>query len=557
MSVAETFPRIHKLPDSVANQIAAGEVIDRPASVVKELIENSIDAAASKIHIDIEQAGIGLIRVRDNGQGIHKDDLKLALQAHATSKLSSFSDLSQIASLGFRGEAIPSIASVSRFKLTSCLQNMEQAWSIDNSFDLKPAAHEQGTTVEVNELFFSTPARRKFLKSERTELLHIQSLIKAIALSHFSVGFSVNNNEQLMLRLPECSQDIEQRVLTVCGRSFLNKSVRVDYESENMHLWGWIGLNDVARSQSDRQYFYVNGRLIHDKHVNHAIRLAYDDRIDRGRHPSYILHLQLDPAQVDVNVHPAKSEVRFSETRNIHDFIYCCLLASLNHSVNPVLTDLQYQKANPGIKHDINESGNQYQVNEIKQSDLLQDRKSATTQYLTLLSGQFVIATINNDQYLIEINKARALLAEQYLYQHYQTNTVTQRPIMVPVSCELSREKLDVVINKMKMIKQWGIELEQITPSQVLIRSIPSRLAYADTIALLNDLLDSIVKKDNEAFIAKRLASHVNDAGIDITDEAIQQLIMHIMSYENVIGKVTLPWRKLDVHSLRAILENK
>ena len=269
------------------------------------------------------------------------------------------------------------------------------------------------------------------------------------------------------------------------------------------------------------------------------------------------MHLQLNPALVDVNVHPAKSEVRFSETRNIHDFIYSSLLAGLNHSTNPVLTEMQYQQPESNVQQDINESGSQYNVNDTKQTVFFNDRKSTTTQYLTLLSGQFVIATINNDQYLIDINKARAILTEHYLYQHYQTNTITQRPILVPVSCELSRTRLDIAINKMTIIQQWGFELEQITPSQVLIRSIPSRLAYADTIALLNDLLDSIVNKDKETLIAKRLASHVNDAGIEVTDEAIQQLIMHIMSYEEVTGKVTLPWRKLDAHSLRSILENK
>ncbi len=212
MSDSKSFPRIHKLPVSVANQIAAGEVIERPASVVKELIENSIDAAATKIEIDIEEAGKSLIRVRDNGQGIHKDDLALALQAHATSKLSIFSDLSQIVSMGFRGEAIPSIASVSRFKMTSRLKGSKQAWSIDNQSQIKPASHETGTTVEVDDLFFSTPGRRKFLKSEKTEYLHIQSLIRALALSHFSTGLFVKHNDHPLFSLPACKDDIEHRV---------------------------------------------------------------------------------------------------------------------------------------------------------------------------------------------------------------------------------------------------------------------------------------------------------------------------------------------------------
>ncbi|MCG8378703.1 MAG: DNA mismatch repair endonuclease MutL, partial [Proteobacteria bacterium] len=260
MSIKQNFPRIERLPDAVANQIAAGEVIERPASVVKELIENSIDSAATSIHVDIEQSGKGLIRVKDNGQGIHKDDLKLALEAHATSKLSNLSDLSQIASLGFRGEAIPSIASVSRFKMISRLAGQDEAWSIDNKLNVKPAAHEQGTTVEVNDLFFSTPGRRKFLKTDKTEFLHIQALIRAIALSHFSIGFFVKHNSQPLFQLAACQDEPDRRVLNICGRTFVNRSIRIDIAGEGLHLWGWLGLNDVSRSQSDRQYFFVNGR---------------------------------------------------------------------------------------------------------------------------------------------------------------------------------------------------------------------------------------------------------------------------------------------------------
>ena len=558
MSVSEILPRIHKLSDAVANQIAAGEVIERPASVVKELVENSIDAASSKINIDIEQSGTGLIRIRDNGQGIHKDDLNLALQPHATSKLATISDFAQIASLGFRGEAIPSIASVSRFTLTSRLQEADQAWSIDNQFNLKPAAHETGTTVEVKDLFYSTPARRKFLKSERTELLHIQSLIRAIALGHFSIGFFVKNEGQSLYRLPACKKDFGQRVMEICGRSFLNKSIPVDAEREGMRLWGWIGLNDVARSQSDRQYFYVNGRYIHDKHVSHAIRLAYDDRIDRGRFPVYVLHLQIDPSQVDINVHPAKSEVRFAETRNIHDFIYSSLLENLEKPVISFVDGINYENAEPKMQEVVHESFNQYHADVKQQTDLLQDKKTISSKYTALLSGQFIIASIDNDQYLIDTTKARELLTEYYLYQHYQTENITQRPILVPVSCELDKAKMNIVTTCSEQITQWGFELEQISPDQIRIRSIPARLVYADTIALVNDLLDALLNKKNEKVIAKQLAMHINDAGLNMDDESIQQLISQISSYEReVIEKTKLPWCKLDQAVLSAILEKK
>jgi DNA mismatch repair protein MutL len=560
MSASNSFPRIHKLPESVANQIAAGEVIERPASVVKELIENSIDAAATKIDIDIEQAGIGLIRVRDNGQGIHKEDLTLALQPHATSKLSEFSDLSQIASLGFRGEAIPSIASVSRFKMTSRLSGDAHAWSIDNTFEVKPAAHEKGTTVEVNDLFYSTPGRRKFLKTEKTEYLHIQSLIRSISLSHFSTGIFVRNNEQSLFKLPACNDDFDQRIKNICGSTFLNKSVKVDIEKDGMHLWGWIGLNDVARSQSDRQYFYVNGRMVRDKHVNHAIRLAYDDRIATGRYPSFVLHLQLDPALLDVNVHPAKSEVRFSETRNIHDFIYGSLLDSLKQPVITVVKNGQYEMNDVAEQQVVNEETPNYQnskstTNTFKQFDVLQPRKPSS-KYFSLFDGQFVIATVDNDQYLVDIAKARIIMTTLYLFNNFNVSKIIKRPILVPVSCELNEDTLEVMINNIPLINQWGFELEQISPTQIMVRSIPSRLVYAETISLVKDLLEVIAKKQSEVEIAAILAQHVNDSGIELNEESTLQLLSEINFYENNANDVkNLPWRKLEASLLNSLLQ--
>ena len=569
MSDSLNFPRIHQLPEEVANQIAAGEVIERPASVVKELIENSIDAAATKIEIDIEQAGIGLIRVRDNGQGIYKDDLKLALQSHATSKLSEFSDLSQIASLGFRGEAIPSIASVSRFKMTSRLSGEEQAWSIDNNFDIKPAAHETGTTVEVNDLFYSTPGRRKFLKTEKTEFLHIQSLIRAISLSHFSTGFFVQHNEQFLYRLPACNENFDQRIKNICGSSFLNKSVRVDVEKDGMHLWGWLGLNDVARSQSDRQYFYVNGRMVRDKHVSHAIRLAYDDRIATGRYPSFVLHLNLDPSLLDVNVHPAKSEVRFSDTRNIHDFIYGNLLDSLKQPVMvaaeyeelDVQADMQYetdkqQSVNEEIGNyqaGIDQQQPQFQTNSFKQFDVLEKKKTSSN-YLSLFSGQFVIATLNAEQYLIDIAKSRAFITMNYLLNNFQVSKIIKRPILVPVSYEVTQDKIELINNKSPLINQWGFELEQIAPTQIRVRSIPSRLVYADTLSLVKDLLEALLHNKTESEIAEILANHVNDSGIELNEESTLQLINEIVNTKKNNNE-TLPWRKLDASLLQSLLE--
>ncbi len=578
MADSSNFPRIHQLPEEVANQIAAGEVIERPASVVKELIENSIDAAAANIHIDIEEAGVSLIRVRDDGQGIFKDDLKLALQPHATSKLSEFSDLSQIASLGFRGEAIPSIASVSRFKMTSCLSGEEQAWSIengsiDNKFNIKPAAHEVGTTVEVNDLFFSTPGRRKFLKAEKTEFLHIQSLIRAISLSHFSTGFYLKHNGQSLYRLSACNDDIEQRVKAICGKSFLNKSIRIHNEKDGLHLWGWLGLNDVARSQSDRQYFYVNGRMVRDKHVTHAIRLAYDDRIATGRYPSFVLHLNLDPSLLDVNVHPAKSEVRFADTRNIHDFIYGSLLDSLKQPVMVAVSESNIDVGN--VQYDMHEyqANKQQSVNEgigryldeadktiadiepasFKQFDALQ-KKNPPSKYVSLFSGQFVITDIDEEQYLIDIAKSRVLITTNYLLNNFKASKIIKRPILVPVSCELAKDKLELLNDNVSLINQWGFELEQISPTQIRVSSIPSRLVYAETLSLVNDLLEALKINKPENEIAMILADHVNDSGTELNEESTLQLISEISASKYNNNEV-LPWRKLEASLLQSSLE--
>src|SRR5690606_26424183 len=294
---------IQVLPPQLANQIAAGEVVERPASVVKELVENSLDAGATRIDIDIERGGAKLIRIRDNGCGIKKDELALALSRHATSKIATLDDLEAIISLGFRGEALASISSVSRLILTSRALGQEQAWQVeaegrDMSSTISPAAHSQGTTVEVRDLFFYTPARRKFLRTEQTEYQRIDEIIKRIALSRFDVSFSVTHNQRVVQRYDRCNTMAEKqrRVAQICGPAFIDNSIAVEFESSNfeqkgLKLWGWVSLPTFSRAQADLQYFYVNGRVIRDKLVTHAIRQAYRDVLFHDRHPAYVLYL--------------------------------------------------------------------------------------------------------------------------------------------------------------------------------------------------------------------------------------------------------------------------
>lgn len=329
------------LPARLANQIAAGEVVERPASVVKELVENSLDSGATRIDVDIEKGGAKMIRVRDNGKGIVKDELALALSRHATSKIHTLDDLEAIVSLGFRGEALASVSSVSRLTMTSRPTTQEQAWAAysegrDMQVKLQPAAHPIGTSVEVLDLFFNTPARRKFLKTEKTEFTHIDELLKRIALSRFDVTINLRHNGKMIRQYRAAKNDIqaEKRIAAVCGSAFVRNMLKIELEHQGLKLHGWITTPEGARQQSDLQYCYVNGRMMRDKLINHAIRQSYETSLRPDQFATYVLFIELDPHQVDVNVHPAKHEVRFHQARLVHDFIYQALsdgLAQTKH----------------------------------------------------------------------------------------------------------------------------------------------------------------------------------------------------------------------------------
>ena len=320
---------IQILSPQLANQIAAGEVVERPVSVIKELVENSLDAGSTQIDIDIEQGGSKLIRIRDNGGGIAKDELALALARHATSKISSLDDLDTIMSLGFRGEALASISSVARLTLTSRTADQSEAWQVyaegrDMKPTIKPAAHPVGTSVEVLDLFYNTPARRRFLKTEKTEFMHIEEFVRRIALARPDISFNLQHNGKLIKQYRASA--LEKRVELVCGRTFVQKAVKLDWQHDDLLIQGWVASNEI----SDLQYFYVNGRVIKDKLINHALRQAYISRTNEQQ--SYVVFLQIDPKQVDVNVHPAKHEVRFHEARLVHDFVYQAIVMALESS---------------------------------------------------------------------------------------------------------------------------------------------------------------------------------------------------------------------------------
>jgi DNA mismatch repair protein MutL len=370
---------IEILPARLANQIAAGEVVERPSSVVKELVENSLDAGATTIKIDIEKGGSKRIRISDNGSGIVKDELTLALSRHATSKIKNLTDLEGICSLGFRGEALASISSVSRLTLTSKPAEQESAWQAiaegrDMAVALQPAAHPNGTTIDVVDLFFNTPARRKFLRTEKTEFSHIEEVIKRIALARFDVSFILSHNQKVIkhFRAVNNKSLYGKRVAQICGPKFIEHALEVDCQHGDLQLSGWVGLPSFARSQNDLCFSYVNGRMMRDKLINHAIRQAYSNLLPADTYPAFVLFLDLDVREVDVNVHPAKHEVRFHQGRYIHDFIYSVCHNALNDSINTSLlpehqtTDLpQHQPEVSAVSYSqspVDQQGSDYQT---------------------------------------------------------------------------------------------------------------------------------------------------------------------------------------------------
>ncbi|HBO39239.1 MAG TPA: DNA mismatch repair endonuclease MutL, partial [Pasteurellaceae bacterium] len=333
---------IQILPPQLANQIAAGEVVERPASVVKELVENSLDAGANKIQIDIENGGANLIRIRDNGVGIAKEELALALARHATSKITSLEDLEAILSLGFRGEALASISSVSRLTLISRTQQQNEAWQVyaqgrEMETTVKPASHPIGTTVEVANLFFNTPARRKFLRTDKTEFAHIDEVIRRIALAKPKTAFTLTHNGKTVRQYKSAVDSTQElkRVAAICGEDFVHNALQIDWKHTDLHLHGWVAHPRFNRTQNDLSYCYVNGRMVRDKMINHAIRQAYAEYLTNEQYPAFVLFIDLNPHEVDVNVHPTKHEVRFHQQRLIHDFIY----QGIHHALDSGLMD--------------------------------------------------------------------------------------------------------------------------------------------------------------------------------------------------------------------------
>lgn len=570
--------KIFPMDPLLANQIAAGEVVERPASVVKELFENSLDAGATHIDLTILQGGLELIKVRDNGEGIQKDDLPLAISPHATSKIRSLKDLQHVLSLGFRGEALASVASISKLTLKSRTADQENGWMLTAAGTLdpnsiQPTAHPQGTTVEIHELFFNTPARRKFMRTEKTEFGHIETVFKRLALSSycFPVSFTMTHNQRTTqsLRVATTPTEKERRIAAICGNDFIQNALSIEFAATGLKLWGWLGSPDFGRKQNDLQYFYVNGRIIKDKIINHAIRLAYrDSHLGEQLYPSYVLYLELDPASMDVNVHPTKHEVRFHQSRLIHDFISSSLykvisgdLPIAGHTHHPEITVTEHANSlnsdgfiaptqnvvqsehtqafsNPNLTTSEKEPAltsshdqNIYQTTAESKTNLTENlvaepprpqtqhkleipTEHQLGQALTTLHERYILSEDESGLIIIDSITTQKAITLNQLQKEWSQDKINSQPLLFPASHTLCESKVSTLQTHRETLNQLGVELEALSNTEIVVRRLPTRLGITTIPALLEALgtLLTSIEQANE---------HTNDILILLAQHSV------------------------------------
>lgn len=553
---------IHLLSPRLANQIAAGEVVERPASVAKELLENALDAGATRIDLEVEEGGVKLLRIRDDGHGIAQDQLPLALERHATSKIVELADLEGVQSLGFRGEALASISSVARLCLTSRTAAASEAWQVeaegrDMQPTVQPAAHPVGTTVQVCDLFYNTPARRKFLRTEKTEFDHLQEVVRRMALARFDVAFHLRHNGRQIYALHTAADEGSQarRIGQLLGEGFLEQALPIDVERSGLRLWGWVGLPTFSRSQADMQYFYVNGRIVRDKLVGHAVRQAYRDVMYGGRHPAFVLYLELDPNLVDVNVHPTKHEVRFRDGRTVHDFLYSTLnrnladvrpgdelaapaattslelpkatgqaggefagQSGLDLLTQPVAGQFQGGSSGGGFyrpQAQAGFSGAQTQAYQQYTAPLPEDASQISEDEhipplgyaLAQLKGIYILAENKHGLVLVDMHAAH----ERVMYERLKTAMAIEglrgQPLLVPQSMALSEREVDCAEEHADWFAKLGFELQRMGSESLAIRQIPALLKQAQAESLVRDVLSDLM----EYGTSDRIQAHINE----------------------------------------------
>ncbi|WP_293367689.1 DNA mismatch repair endonuclease MutL [Nevskia sp.] len=513
---------IRVLDEQLINQIAAGEVVERPAAVVKELVENSLDAGATAIEVELEAGGLNLIRVRDDGFGIARDQLALALTRHATSKINDLDDLERVTSFGFRGEALPSILSVSRFALTSRTEDQPHGWKISGNgvpddAAPQPAAHPQGTTIEVRDLFFNTPARRKFMKADGTEFRHVDQILRRLALTRFDLRLKLSHNGRRHFELARADSEAARaaRIAQVCGDEFFANAVTLDEQRLGLRLWGWVALPSFARAQADLQFLYVNGRNVRDKLLGHALRRAYADVLHSQRHPAFVLFLELDPARVDVNVHPQKTEVRFRDASVIHDFLFGAVHQLLrrirpepgqHHRVEfeapaapafePTQTPFRYATAGATPSWPVRErvaAGHQASSWPLYREQTAEPVQASTDEAplgraIAQIRGVFVLAENRHGLVLVDAHAAHERVIYERFKRELAADGIASQRLLLPEAIAVGEGEADELEAQSESLRRFGLLLDRSGPDTITVRAVPALLIKADLAALLRTL---------------------------------------------------------------------
>ena len=514
---------IRLLPDLLINQIAAGEVIERPASALKELLENSLDAGATEVIVQLEGGGIKLLRVRDNGQGIARADLPNALLRHATSKIATLDDLQRVASMGFRGEALASMAAVAQVTLTSRTAEATHAWNIQAAdgmqSDVSPAAHAQGTSVEMRELYFNTPARRKFLRSEATEFAYCEDAFKRIALSRPHIAFSLQHNSRMIWQLPAAQGEtaLQRRIKDMLGDDFAQDALSIEREAADLHLYGMTSLPTYSKASRDAQYFFVNGRFVRDKMLSHALRQAYQDVLHHQRHPAFALFLDLPPARVDVNVHPAKSEVRFRDSQAMHQFVFHTLHQALstpvatNLTATPALVEAVpsyqqpmrlYSAAQPSAFYDAlfgdraqPSTPAAFSSNPAHVLDWQSESESGIPPLgfaLAQLSGIYILAQNPGGLVVVDMHAAHERIVYEKLKAALDQQQLPTQPLLIPVSFPADSLDIATAESEQASLAQLGFDITPLSPTTLAVRAMPAMLKQAHAEAAARDVLHEL-----------------------------------------------------------------
>ena len=587
---------IRILPDELIDQIAAGEVIERPASVVKELVENSLDAGARRIEIDIERGGIGLIRVRDDGLGMEAQDVTLALQRHATSKIASMDDLTSVTTLGFRGEAMPSIASVSRLRLLTRTAGAANAVEIQadggSRSAVRPAAHVVGTTVEVRDLFFNVPARRKFVRSDATEAGHVIRLVERLALSRPDISFVLRNGDRIALEAQatdSSEQPVAARVRAIVGNDFLEQALPFEHAAGPVWVGGWLGMPTASRGSADHQFWFVNGRNVRDRLLMNAVRLGYRDVLFHGRYPAYVLYLTLDPAMVDVNAHPTKLEVRFRDSRHIHDFVFRAVAEALSHT-RPGEAEPQPQAPAPrpsagpfapvarayspgrdpwNAVARLQETAPHAYALQFAASEALNpighDEDAPLGSPLAQIRGTYILSQTAQGVVLVDMHAGHERVLYEQMKVQYATGVPSQS-LLEPLVVELAAHELEALLEERGQWERAGFELDALGHTRLALRRVPALLSGAKVAEIVREVARDLdtptaahhIEDASDRFLATlacRTSVHANRRlSLPEMDALLRQMEQTLRANQCNHGRPTwvrLSWMELDRLFLR------